>query len=115
MTHVDGFLIPVKTADKQAYLDAASAVAPMFKDLGALRVVECWPVDIAHDKTTDFFMAVKAEEDETVVFAWIEWPSKAVRDAAHGKMMQDPRMTGTPMPFDGKRMIFGGFAPILDQ
>jgi uncharacterized protein YbaA (DUF1428 family) len=115
MTYVDGFLIPVKTADKQAYLAAAAAVAPMFRDLGALRVVECWPVDIAHGTTTDFYRAVKAEEDETVVFAWIEWPSKEVHDAAHERMMQDERMTGTPMPFDGKRVIFGGFAPILDQ
>jgi uncharacterized protein YbaA (DUF1428 family) len=115
MTYVDGFLVPVKTANKQAYLDAAAAVAPMFKDLGAIRVVECWPDDISHGTSTDFYMAVKAEEDETVVFSWIEWPSKEVRDAAHPRMMQDPRMTNTQMPFDGKRMIFGGFAPILDQ
>lgn len=115
MTYVDGFLIPVKTVNRQAYLDAAASVAPMFKELGAIRVVECWPDDISHGKSTDFYMAVKAEDDETVVFSWIEWPSKEVRDAAHPKMMEDPRMKNTAMPFDGKRMIFGGFAPMLDQ
>ncbi len=115
MTYVDGFLVPVKTADKQAYLAAATKAAPLFREFGAIRVVECWPDDVVHGKTTDFYMAVKAEAEEIPVFSWIEWPSKEVRDAGFKKMMEDPRMKHADMPFDGKRMIFGGFAPILDQ
>ena len=92
----------------------------MFIEMGALRVVECWGDDLPDGKTTDFRMAVKAEPDETVVFSWIEWPDKATRDAAMAKMMDpdnpDARMdpTKNPMPFDGKRMIFGGFMPVVD-
>src|SRR5688572_26734270 len=110
MSYIDGFVVPVPTANKQAYRDAAAKIDSIFKEYGALRVVECWGDDVPDGKVTDFKGAVKLEPSETVVFAWIEWPSKAVRDDANAKIMQDPRMQQAgEMPFDGKRMILGGF------
>lgn len=87
------------------------------KEFGALRVVECWAEDVPDGRLTDFRRAVQAQDNEEVVFSWIEYPSKEVRDAANEKMMADPRMKalGDEMPFDGKRMIYGGFMPILDN
>lgn len=116
MRYVDGFVIPVPTANKNDFLAMAAKVAPLFREYGALRVVECWGDDVPPGTTTDFPMAVKAEPTETVVFSWIEWPSKAVRDEAMAKIRNDPRAMrpSDPMPFDARRMIFGGFAPILD-
>jgi len=115
MKYVDGFVVAVPAANKEAYRRLAAAAAPLFKEFGATRIVECWGDDVPDGKITDFRGAVKAQEDEVVVFSWIEYPSKAVRDAANEKMMNDPRMKALgEMPFDGKRMIFGGFAPILD-
>ena len=117
MNYVDGFVVAVPAAKKDEYKHLAAKAAPLFKEFGALRVVECWADDVPDGKLTDFRMAVKAEESEEVVFSWIEYPSKEVRDAANAKMMSDPRMKefGESMPFDGKRMIYGGFAPILDE
>lgn len=114
MSYVDGFVIPVPNAKKEEYLAQAKRFAPIFMEFGATEVVECWGDDLKHGEHTDFFMAVKAEEDETVVFAWIVWPSREARDAGAKKMMDDPRMTAEGMPFDGKRMIFGGFQTLLD-
>ena len=114
MAYIDGFVIPVKTGDKDAFLAHAKAVDALFLEWGALRVVECWGDDVPTGKTTDFARAVQAGDDETVVFSWIEWPDKATRDAAMEKMQSDPRMMEQPMPFDGKRMIYGGFDPIFD-
>ena len=88
----------------------------MFKEFGARRMVETWGDDVPDGKVTDFRRAVKAEEDETIVFSWIEYPDRATRDAANEKLMSDPRMkefTGD-MPFDGTRMIFAGFEPIVE-
>lgn len=113
MGYIDGYLIPVKAADKEAYRGVAAKMALLFQEYGAQRVVESWGDDVPRGKTTDFWGAVKAEADEVVVFSWIEWPSKAVRDLAMKKVMADPRMQG-PMPFDGKRMIFGGFEMLVD-
>jgi uncharacterized protein YbaA (DUF1428 family) len=114
MTYVDGFVAPVPADRKQDYLAAASKAAPIFKENGALQVVECWGDDVPEGKLTDFRRAVQAEAGENVVFSWILWPSKAVRDAGMKKVMEDPRLKDQPMPFDGKRMIYGGFATILD-
>jgi uncharacterized protein YbaA (DUF1428 family) len=117
MTYIDGFVAAVPNANKDAYLKHAAKFAPMFRAKGALRVVEAWGDDVPHGKLTDFYMAVKAEESETVLFSFIEWPDKATRDAAWAELMKDPAMQpgANPMPFDGKRMIYGGFASILDE
>ncbi|NUU67224.1 DUF1428 family protein [Enterobacteriaceae bacterium BIT-l23] len=117
MKYVDGFVVAVPAANKEAYREMAAKAAPLFKEFGALRVVECWADDVPDGNVTDFRMAVQAQEDEEVVFSWIEYPSQEVRDAANQKLMSDPRMKalGDEMPFDGKRMIFGGFVPILDE
>ena len=116
MKYVDGFVIAVPAANKEAYRKHAAEAAPLFKEFGATRVVECWGDDVPKGKVTDFQGAVKATEDEVVVFSWIEYPSKEVRDAAVKKIMSDPRMEdmGRKMPFDAKRMIFGGFMPIVE-
>lgn len=116
MSYVDGFLIPVTHDNREAYKALAELAAPIFIEHGALRVVECWGDNLEHGKHTDFFMAVKAEETENVVFAWIEWPSKEARDAGNAKVMADPRMKiDGEMPFDGKRMMFGGFSVLVDR
>jgi uncharacterized protein YbaA (DUF1428 family) len=120
MPYIDGFVIAVPKANWQKFLDHATNADPMFLEMGATRVVECWADDVPGGTLTDFRMAVKATEDEDVIFSWIEWPDKATRDAAYAKMMDpnntDPRMdpARNPMPFDGKRMIWGGFMPVVD-
>jgi uncharacterized protein YbaA (DUF1428 family) len=116
MTYVEGFVAAVPAANKEIYRKHAAEAAPLFKEFGATRVVECWGDDVPAGKVTDFRGAVKAKDDEIVVFSWIEYPSKEVRDAANQRIMTDPRMQsmGEQMPFDGKRMIFGGFSTILD-
>ena len=115
MNYIDGFVVPVPVGKKEAYRAMAAKVWPLFQEYGATRLVECWGDDVPDGKTTDFKMAVKAESGENVVFSWIVWPSKEVRDAANPKMREDPRMQPDgEMPFDGKRMIFGGFETLLD-
>ena len=115
MSYVDGFVIPVPADKKEAYREAAAKAAPIFKDYGAIRIVECWGDDLPEGKITDFKGAVKAVDGENVVFSWIVWPSKEVRDAANKKIMEDPRMQSPDMmPFDGKRLIYGGFELLLD-
>ena len=117
MTYVDGFVIPVPAGKKQAYLEIARKAAPIFREHGALSVVECWGDDVPAGKVTDFRMAVKAEAGEHIVFSWITWPSREARDAGNAKAMADERMEMggiAAMPFDGKRMIFGGFETIVE-
>ena len=115
MSYVDGFVIAVPTQNKEAYRKVAADAAVIFRDHGALHVVECWGDDGPDGKLTDFRGAVKAEAGETVVFSWIVWPSKAARDEGNAKVMADPRMDmSAEMPFDGKRMIFGGFEAVVE-
>ena len=109
MTYVDGFVAAVPTANREIYKKHAEAAAVVFKEHGAVKVVECWGNDVPDGTTTSFAMAVKRKEDETVVFSWITWPSRKVRDEGMKKAMADPRLQPdrNPMPFDGKRLIFG--------
>lgn len=117
--YVDGFLIAVPKANKEKFIEHANKGDSVFMDLGATRILECWGDDVPDGKVTDFRRAVKATDEETVVFSWVEWPDKATRDAGMAKMMDlmktDPRMNPAtnPMPFDGQRLIFGGFAPVV--
>lgn len=118
MSYFDGFVLAVPTANKDKFIAHAEQGDAVFMEQGATRIVEAWGDDVPKGKVTDFQGAVQATDGETVVFSWIEWPDKATRDTAMAKMdelMKDPRMADNPMPFDGKRMIYGGFAPILDE
>ena len=117
MDYIDGFVVAVPNDHKEQYLTLARKAAVVFKDHGALRLVECWGDDVPEGTLTSFPMAVKCKEDETVVFSWIVWPSRAARDAGMTKAMQDPRLSNPehPMPFDGKHMIFGGFQMIVNE
>lgn len=114
MHYIDGYVVPVPTAKRDAYRKVAEQAATVFKEYGALGVVECWGDDVPEGKLTSFPMAVQRKEDETVVFSWITWPSHDVRDEGMKKAMEDPRLKHTDMPFDGKRMIYGGFEVIVD-
>lgn len=116
MTYVDGFVCAVPTANKEQYLSHAKLTSSVFKEHGALQVVECWGDDVPDGKVTSFPMAVRHKEDETVVFSWVRCPSRAIRDQAWTKVMQDPRLTAEDnvMPFDGKRLIYGGFEMLLE-
>jgi len=114
MSYIDGFVIPVPAANKDAFVSHARHVDSIFLEYGALRVMEAWGDDVPDGKLTDFKRAVQAKNDETVVFSWVEWPDKATRDSAMEKFRNDPRMVPHEMPFDGKRLIYGGFAPVLE-
>ncbi len=109
---VDGFLLAVPSANRERYRQVASDAAQLFKQHGAVEVVECWGEDVPEGKLTSMPMAVKLEDGETVVFSWIVWPSREVRDAGMKAIMEDPRVP-KDMPFDGKRMIFGGFRVLV--
>lgn len=111
MQYIDGFVAAVPTSNREAYRRHAELGAVVFKEHGALSVVECWGDDVPEGKVTSFPMAVQRKADETVVFSWVSWPSREARDAGMKKVMEDPRMEPdqNPMPFDGKRLIYGGF------
>ena len=116
MSYVDGFVAAVPDANKEKFIEHAKIMAVVFKDYGALRVVDTWGDDVPDGEVTSFPLAVKKQDDETIVFSWIIWPSKAVRDAGWALAMEDPRMQDDshPMPFDGKRLIYGGFNMVSD-
>ena len=116
MSYVDGFVVAVQTKNKEAYRKFSQDAAVFFKKHGALQLVESWGDEVPKGKVTDFHSAVQAKDDETVVFSWIIWPDKAARDAGNDKVMADMAASGvdmTDMPFDGKRMIYGGFETIV--
>lgn len=116
MGYADGYLAAVPVANKQAYLAMAEKAAVVFQDHGATRVVETWAENLPDGKITDFNRAVKIKDGEAVVFSFVEWPSKDARVSGWEKVMADDRMKpeAHAMPFDGKRMVYGGFTPILD-
>jgi len=115
MSYVTGFVGAVPTANREAFREHAEIAADVFKEHGASEVVDCWGQDVPDGEVTSLPMAVKCREDETVIFSWIIWPSKEVCDTGMEKVMADPRMQPetNPMPFDGKRAIFGGFEAIV--
>ena len=117
MTYVDGFVAAVPTANREKFRKHAEDAAAVFREHGALKVVECWGDDVPDGKVTSFPMAVQRKEDETVVFSWVLWPSREVRNSAMEKIMADPRLKpeANPMPFDGKRLIYGGFEMIVER
>lgn len=116
MSYVDGFVAAVPNANRERYREHAALAAEVFKAHGAEKIVECWGDDVPEGKLTSFSMAVKREDDETVVFSWIVWPSKEAREAGCKAVMSDPRMQPdvNPMPFDGKRLIYGGFTVLME-
>ena len=115
MTYFEGFIAPVPTANRDAYLQHASSVAPVLQECGVRRMVESWADEVPHGKITDFYRAVDAKDDETVVFSFFEYPNRAERDSASEKFMSDPRLQDmSNVPFDAKRMVYGGFESILD-
>ena len=114
MSWITGFLIPVKTADKDRYLESARKSWPAFQKYGCLEQVETWGEDIPEGETTSFPRAVKLEPGEAVVFSWLRWPDRATADKCFAEMMADPDFDGMDMPFDGKRMMWAGFDPIFE-
>ena len=116
MSYVDGFVASVPTANKEVYKQHAEEAGRVFKEHGALKLVECWGDDVPEGEITSFPMSVKCKDEETVVFSWILWPSKEARNQGMERAMADPRLQAdkNPMPFDAKRMIFGGFDMIVD-
>lgn len=115
MAYVTGFLTPVKSEDKERYVASARKGWPLFQEFGATSQVEAWGVDVPDGETTSFPMAVKLQEGEVVVFAWLTWPDRATADAAWEKMQADERMKDMDMPFDGKRMMWGGFETVFES
>ena len=117
MSYIDGFVAAVPAANKDKYIRHATDAAAVFKEYGATKMVECWGDDVPDGKVTSFPMAVKCQPGETVVFSWIEWPSRAVRDKAMPRIMDDPRLQPdvNPMPFDGQRLIYGGFETVVEE
>ena len=114
MPYIEGFVAAVPTANREVYIEHAKEASTYFKNLGATRVIECWGDDVPKGEVTDFYKATQAKDDETVIFSWIEYPDKATRDAANEKMSADSEAMNMEMPFDGKRMFWGGFRQIVE-
>jgi uncharacterized protein YbaA (DUF1428 family) len=114
MPYIEGFVAAVPTANRDTYIQHATEAADYFKKLGATRVIECWGDDVPKGEVTDFYKAVQAKDDETVIFSWIEYPDRATRDAANEKMAADTEMS-SEMPFDSQRMFWGGFEQVVND
>lgn len=120
MAYIEGFVIAVPSASKERFIAHARQIDPLFIEQGATRVVEGWGDEVPRGKLTDFYGAVAAKEDEVVCFSWIEWPDKQTRQTGMDRiaelMKSDPRYDAqnNPIPFDGARMIFGGFEIVVD-
>ncbi|CAN7637520.1 DUF1428 family protein [Phyllobacterium sp. LjRoot231] len=116
MSYVDGFIVAVPKQKLEAYKELARKAGEIWKEHGALAYVECIADDVPYGELTSFPRAVQAKDDETVAFSWIVYESREKRDAINAKVMEDPRLKGSMdnMPFDGKRMIYGGFAPFME-
>lgn len=118
MSYVDGYVLAVPRKNKSDYIRLAELSADVFKEHGALSVVENWADDVPDGEITSLPMAVQCEDGEDVVFSWITWPSREARDTGNKAAMEDPRFHDwdmSKMPFDGKRMIFGGFVTIVER
>lgn len=118
MSYIDGYVLAVPTANRERFRAMAARVAKIFVAHGALRVIENWGDDVPKGEVTDLYRAVHAKEDETVVFSWIEWPSKVARDKGNATVAADPRMEQVPEEMnlmDPKRMIYGGFTPLVEE
>jgi uncharacterized protein YbaA (DUF1428 family) len=121
MSYVDGYIVPVPKANKENYRRMAEAAAAIFAEHGAIGLMEAWADDVPHGQWTDFYRAVQCTDEETVVFSWIIWPDKAARDAGSAAVMADPRMSREVFEsqfgevFDGKRMVYGGFMPLVTR
>jgi uncharacterized protein YbaA (DUF1428 family) len=117
MTYFEGFIVPVPQANREAFASHANQLSPALRQCGVLRQVEAWGSDLPEGKLTDFHKAVNATADETVVFAWFEYPDRPARDAANEKMMNSAEMMdmSTDVPFDAKRMILGGFEAVVEE
>ncbi len=118
MTYVDGFVLPVPKKNLPAYRRMAEAAGKVWREHGALEVRECVAEDVKVGKLTSFPKSVKLKPGETVVFSWIVFKSRAHRDKVNAKVMKDPRLAGMmnpkDMPFDGKRLIYGGFDVLVE-
>lgn len=114
MTYVDGFVAAVPKQNQQKFIEHSKLFTEIVMENGAINVVDCWEDDVPDGKITSMPKAVMKREDEVIVFSWIVWPSKEVRDSGMEKLMKDPRASEeqNPMPFDGKRLIYGGFKVI---
>ena len=116
MSYIQGFVLAVPSANKQAYVEHSSKAVPIFREFGMTRMVETWGDDVPVGKVNDFRTAVQAQDDEAVLFSWVEWPSAAAYKSGMQRMMEDPRMAEMgEMPFDGRRMIYAGFQPEMDD
>lgn len=115
MEYIDGFVTAVPTENKEKYIAHAKEASSLLKKYGAIKLVECWGDDVPEGKVTSFPMAVKCKPNETVVFSWVVWPSKATRDNGMKAVIEDPLMKTMEMPFDGQRIIFGGFQIVLEE
>lgn len=114
MAYIEGMVAAVPTANKEKFIAHSREATKLMKEFGVLKVTDCWGDDVPDGEVTSFIKAVGKKDDETVVFSWLVWPDKATRDAGMEKMMTDERMAALEMPFDGQRMIFGGFVPIFE-